>query len=38
MFNQCWNCWCARTGECECQPEGCTHYDPIFTPEDDNGK
>ena len=36
MFNKCWNCWAARTDVCECFPEDCDQYDPIFTPEEDD--
>ena len=28
--NKCWNCWAGRTDVCECFPESCNQYDPIF--------
>ena len=31
MTVKCWNCWAARTDVCECFPESCNQYDPIFT-------
>lgn len=38
VANKCWNCWAARTDVCECFPESCNQYDPIFVEEDDNDK